>query len=119
APAAMRSDTNRNASTGRSNVTLHLDLDDLSNPHEPDRLQDHTGNQHRLTHALVEEWRHELGIDVRQRDRKRRGQRQQHVAGKSPVRGMHADLAQDLETLADDVCEVVEDLGEIAASLAL
>ena len=51
--------------------------------------------------------------------RERRRQRQQHVAGEAPVRGVHADLPSNLETLADDVRQVVEDFGQVAAGVAL
>ena len=46
-------------------------------------------------------------------------QRQQHVAGQAAVRGVDPHLAQDLEALADDVGEVLENLGQVAAGLAL
>ena len=48
-----------------------------------------------------------------------RRQREQHVAGQPAVRGVDAHLAQDLEALADDVREVLEDLRQVAAGLAL
>ena len=60
-----------------------------------------------------------LRVDERERDGERRRQRQQHVAGEAAVRGVHAHLPQDLEALAHDVREVVEDLGQVAARLAL
>ena len=46
-------------------------------------------------------------------------QREQHVAGQPAVRRVDAHLAEDLEALADDVGEVLEDLGQVAAGLAL
>ena len=67
----------------------------------------------------LEEQLHVLGIDERQRDRQRRRQRQQHVAGEAAVRGVHAHLPLDLEPLAHDVREVVENLGQVAAGVAL
>ena len=48
-----------------------------------------------------------------------RRQRQQHVAGEAAVRRVHAHLPQNLEPLADDVREVVENLRQVAAGLAL
>ena len=62
---------------------------------------------------------HVLGIDERQRDAQHRRQRQQHVAGEPAVRRVDAHLAEDLEPLADDVREVLENLREVAAGLAL
>ena len=62
---------------------------------------------------------HVLRADERQRHRQRRRQRQQHVAGEPAVRGVDAHLPQNLEALADHVRQVVEDLGQVAAGLAL
>ena len=62
---------------------------------------------------------HVLGVDERQRDAERRRQRQQHVAGEAAVRRVHAHLPLDLEALAHDVREVVENLRQVAAGLAL
>ena len=66
-----------------------------------------------------EERLHVLGADEHERDGQRRRQAEQHVAGEAAVRGVHAHLPQDLEPLAHHVGEVVEDLGEVAAGLAL
>ena len=59
------------------------------------------------------------GLMNDERDRQERRQRQQHVAGEAAVRGVHAHLPQDLEPLAHDVREVVENLRQVAAGLAL
>ena len=48
-----------------------------------------------------------------------RRQREQHVAGHPAVRRVDPHLAQDLEALAHDVREVLENLGQVAAGLAL
>ena len=77
------------------------------------------GDNHQPPHVLVEQHAHVLGVDEGQRDRKRRRQGHQHVARHAPVRGVHPHLAENLEPLPDDVREVVEDLGEVAAGLAL
>ena len=47
------------------------------------------------------------------------GSAEQHVAGETAVRRVHADLPADLEPFADDVRQVVEDLRQVAAGLAL
>ena len=49
----------------------------------------------------------------------RRRQRQQHVRREAAVRRVDAHLAQHLEPLADDVREVVENLRQVAAGVAL
>ena len=78
APAVDSSVTKMNPSTGISSVTLYLDLDDLANPEVPDRLHDDRAQDHHLAHVLVEQQRHVVGVDERQRDGQRRRQRQQH-----------------------------------------
>ena len=51
--------------------------------------------------------------------REKRRQRHQHVPGEPAVRGVHAHLPANLEALANDGGEVVEDLRQVAAGLAL
>ena len=80
------------------------------------RQRDH---QQHLAHALAEQRVHVVRIDERERNAQHRRQRQQHVAGHAPVRGIDANLPQDLEALAHDVREVLEDLRQVAAGLAL
>src|SRR5688500_2807054 len=96
APAATIMATNKNARSGSRNVTLHLDLDHLTNPEEADRLQDDRSGQHDLSHAFVEEQVHHFRVDARQHHRQHGGQRQQHVAREASVRGVDADLPANL-----------------------
>src|SRR5262245_24213917 len=118
ASAPTSIEPNRNAMRGIS-IALYLDLDDLFDPEIPDRLHDRGGAEEHVADPLAEEQLHVLGVDERQGDGQERRQRQQHVAGQASVRGVDADLAQDLEPLADDVREVLEDLRQVAARLAL
>ena len=76
-------------------------------------------HQHQPARALGEEQVHVFGVDEHQRDGEERRQSQQHVAGHAAVRRVDAHLAENLEPLAHDVGEVVEDLREVAAGLAL
>ena len=62
---------------------------------------------------------HVFRVDEHQRNGQKRRQGQQHVAGHAPVRGVDAHLAENLEPLAHDVGEVVENLREVAAGLSL
>ena len=117
--AAISSETNRNPSSGRSTVTLYLDLDDLADPDEADGLHHDGADDHHLAHLFLEQQLHVLGVDERQRHRQRGRQRQQHVAGEAAVRRVDAHLPQDLEALADRRGEVVENLGQVAAGFAL
>src|SRR5687768_16728423 len=72
ATAPMISAMNRNARSGRRIVTLHLDLDDLADPEEADRLQHHGADDHHLSQAFVEQELHLVGRDERQRHRQKR-----------------------------------------------
>src|SRR5262247_1188895 len=103
AAAAMRSETKTNPSSGRSNVTLHLDLDDLTNPEVPDRLHDNGAHDHHLAHSFLEQQVHVIGVDPGEGHAKRRRQPQQHVASEPSVRRVDANLPQNLEPLADDM----------------
>src|SRR4051812_5750985 len=117
--AAMTIDPNTNASNGRNIVTLHLYLDDLLDPQEPDGLHHERAGQEHPADWLAEEHVHVVGVDERERYAQHGGQRQQHVAGEPAVRGIDADLSQDLETLAHDVSQILENLREVAARLPL
>ena len=107
---ATSSEANEKRESGSSIVTSHLDLDDLPDPDEADRLHDDRADEHHLAHVLVEKQRSCVGVDERQRDGEGGRQRHQHVAGEAAVRRVHAHLAEDLEPLAHDVREVVENL---------
>src|SRR6476660_4264081 len=87
AAAATMIDRKTNTSSG-SIIALYLDLDDLTDPYVADGLHHHGGHQEHLAHALPEQQVHVIGVDEGQRDTQHRGQRQQHVAGHAPVRGV-------------------------------
>src|SRR5215203_4975176 len=63
APAVITSVPNTNARSGRSIVTLHLDLDDLLDPQVSDGLQAERREQHHLPHLFAEQQVHVLGVD--------------------------------------------------------
>src|SRR5215831_7279691 len=110
APAAMISETNRNAIKGRNRVTSHLDLHHLANPEVPDDLHDNRAFQHQVAEVLLKERRHVVRVDRRQRNGQKRRQTEKHIPGESTVRRVDADLAQDLESFPDHVRQVVENL---------
>ena len=60
-----------------------------------------------------------IGVDHKQHERERRRDADQHEAGHPRVRRDDPDLSFDAEPIADDRRDVVEDLREIAAGLAL
>src|SRR5947207_8343675 len=119
APPAISSDAKRNASSGSSSVTLHLDLDDLLNPDIANDLHHDRRREHHLAHMLAKQRLHVFRVDERERDRQKRRQREQHPPGEATVRSVDPHLPPNLESLADDVREVVENLRKIAAGLSL
>src|SRR5438094_10414822 len=119
ASAVISSDPHTNASTGNKSVTLHLDLHDLLDPEKTNRLHHNRRHDHHLPDLVLEQHLHVLGVDNRQRESQKRGQRQQHVAGEPAVRGVHAYLPADLESLANHRGKIVENLREVAARVAL
>jgi hypothetical protein len=82
-------------------------------------LHDDGRHDHRLADLVVEQHVHVIRVDHLQGDAEKGREREQHVAGKPAVRGVHAHLAANLEPLADDVREVVQNLGKIAARFSL
>ena len=81
---------------------------------------DDGAHQHHLPHVLAKQqvcmW---SGLMNDSATASAAGQREQDVAGEAAVRGVHADLPPDLEPLAHDVRQVVENLGQVAAGIAL
>src|SRR5215203_2792355 len=71
AAATTSSETNRNPIRGSSTITLHLDLDDLANPEEADRLHHDRAKDHRAPHLRFDQRLDVLGAD----DRQHQGQR--------------------------------------------
>src|SRR5688572_29121862 len=108
-------DPSTKASSGSIIDTLHLDLDDLFDPDEPDCLHHDARNDHHLPHALLEQQVHMRGIEERERDGEKGRQRHEHVAGKSAVRAVHAHLPPDLEPFAHDAGEVVQNFRQVTA----
>src|SRR6266853_5860571 len=119
APAVTSSDTNRNAISGRNSITSHLDLHHLANPEVANHLHDKHAFEHDVAQMLAEQRRHVFGIDQRQRDRQKRRQAQQYEPGKLAVRRMDANLPQNLEPLAHHMRQVVKNLRQVAAGVAL
>src|SRR5206468_8238092 len=119
AAPAISSDTQMNARIGRRSMTLYLDLDDLPDPDESDRLHHDRDGDHHSAHRLGDEHLDMLWTDERERHGERRRQRQEHEAGKPAVCRMRAHLTLDLETLTDDVSEVVENFRQVATALTL
>src|SRR6266850_8447079 len=110
---------NANARSGSKVSTLHLYFDDLLDPDPADHLHcDRRGNHH-LAHGVLEQQFHVLRVDERQRTGQETWKTQQHVAGEPSVGRVDPHLPLNLESLAHDIREVVEDFRQVAARFAL
>ena len=82
-------------------------------------MQRDPGDQQRVADRVREQRANERGIEHKhQRDNDWRHTHQERHRQTS-LSGINANLALNLEALADDVREVIEDFGEVAASFAL
>ncbi len=72
-----------------------------------------------MSHMLAKQQLHVLGVEDGECHPERRGQSEKDETGEPPVRRVHAHLPLDLEPLADDVGEVVEDFRQVATGIAL
>src|SRR5262249_46190780 len=88
----------------------NLNLDDLLNPEVADGLHHRRTEQQHLTHVLAKQRLHVPAVDHGERDAESARQRQQDVAGHTTVRRVNPNLTKNLESLADDSSEIVENL---------
>src|SRR5579864_4671135 len=100
-------------------MELHLNPDDLANDEVSDRLQRDADHQHHVANRVGEQgtdkhWVHEHHAH---NDYGRHPHEQKH--GEAALGGVDAHLAEDLETFANHVREIVENFRQVAARLAL
>src|ERR1700722_15978236 len=105
----------------------------LYQPSEPSHLNLNNFSDHKIAHGLQSDAKHEQGVadgvikkwadKIRAEYQKNgdhgRGHGHKQGHGKAPLRGVYADLALDLEALADNVGQVVENFSQVAAGFAL
>src|SRR5271165_4771531 len=100
-------------------MELHLDVRDLLHDEVADDLQDHRATQHDVAHVVKTEELHIVGIGVEHADRHSNWNAGQCGPSHAPVRADGPDAAAQLEALADDVSEFVQNLRQIAARALL
>src|SRR5438876_4192395 len=105
--------------TGTSSIVSNLNLNDPSNHEITDRLQHDTRGQQHMPDRIGKQRPYETRVHDQHGDDDGRGQTHQEHHRKPPLGGVNTHLTQNLETLANHVGEIVENLGQIAASLAL
>src|SRR5579871_5776026 len=98
-----------------------------SNPN-PDNLPDHeishrlqtdSGYQQGVANWISKQWMDEITIDGQHHDHNDGRHSHQQGHSEASLGGVNAHLALNLEALADDIGEIVENFGQVAARLAL
>src|SRR5215470_4815508 len=100
-------------------IVSDLDPDDFADHEIADCLQTDADHQHGMADRIVEQRLDEHGIHEIHAHHDDGWHTHEQEHGETSLRGVDAHLPQDFEPLADDVGEVVEDLGEIATRFAL
>ena len=97
----------------------HLDLDDLLDTHRAEHLQEN-GDADHLSAEFVSEQGHDvLRVQVQHREEQRDREQHQHDTADTAFAREGLNLSQDAEPLADDMADLVEDFGQVAAALPL
>src|SRR5579862_8916061 len=109
----------KNSSVVSKNIVLDLDLHDLFHHRITDQLQHHRGAQHDVADVVVEKELHVVRIGEKHQDahgdRNDAQRRGRHLA----VSADRPDAPSQLEALADYICQLVQNLGQIAAGALL
>src|SRR5262249_11652236 len=98
---------------------LNLYANYPANPKITNCLQRNTTDHQRMTKGIGKQWTNKIRTHDKHdhHDHRRQGHQQHH--GEPSLCGMDPNLTHDLETFADDVGQVVENLSQVAARLAL
>src|SRR5262245_31613966 len=100
-------------------MDLYLDRYNLFDGGRPDKLQNGRDDEHLLAEFSGPKQAYIAGIGHINKSHKRWRHCQEHNAGDAPLacKGFH--LSQDLEPLTNEVADLVENLGKVAAGGAL
>src|ERR1700722_7782613 len=98
---------------------LYLDPDDFADHEISDRLQYDAGDQQGMADGIGEQRTNETGIEHEHDGNYDGWHAHQQRHGKTAMGRGHPYLGLNFETLADDIGQIVKNLGEVAASLAL
>src|SRR5262245_6812327 len=102
-----------------SQLSLHFDVHDLLDDDRSKDLSDEGEDAHLDAQVMRPQGLHIVGLDVEHEGKQAERQSDQHHAGEPALGGQRLDLAEDAVALADNVANLVEDLREVAAGLAL
>src|SRR5688500_17550407 len=95
-----------------NNTASHLDIDDFSDNQRPEDLHDHAAGEHLLAHRVGEQHHHVFWIEPIHRQEQRRRQRQQDDARQAAFAGERLHLSPNLEPLAYQLANLVENFGQ-------
>ena len=103
----------------RLTTLLTLGYYNLANHQRTEQLRDDAADEHLLAQLVGEQQHQVVGVHAVHDGEQHRRQRQQHDAGQPAFAGERLDLAPNLEPLADQVADLVEDFGQVTTRLPL
>ena len=103
----------------RAQEILDFDVDDFADHEGTDDLHDDGPGEHLMAHRIGEEGHRIARVEIPHDDEQHGGQSQQDDAREAAFAGEGLDLAPDLEALADQVTDLVEDFGQVTTRLTL
>src|ERR1017187_8503922 len=109
----------RPSSLRTENSQSNLYPDNSANDKVAHGLQSDASDDQGVPQGVGEKRLNEARVDEEHEDHNHGGQSHEQGHGEASLGGVDADLAQDLKAFANDVREVVKNLGEIAAGFEL
>src|SRR5689334_21756691 len=98
---------------------LDTDIYNFANQQRTEQLRYYAADEHFLAHRIGEEQHQVVGVHAVDDDKQCGRQSEQHDTREAAFAGEGLDLAPDLEALADQVADLVEDFGQVTTRLTL
>src|ERR1700691_4747734 len=102
-------------SVNSKDMKLDLDVDDFFHDQVADQLQEHRGAQHDVAGIVLEEELDVVRVGVEHQHRHRRRNRAQRRRRHASVSADGANAPTQFEALPNDVSELVQNFGQVAA----
>src|ERR1700722_15746904 len=118
-PARPMANTTKINTVKRNGMPLYLDGIDFLHHAVADELERNRGPEHDLAYAVGKEKLDVIRIGVKHENRHRDRNAAQRGRGHAAVRADGADAPAQLEAFADDVSQLVQDLGQVTAGALL
>src|SRR5262245_6240633 len=98
---------------------LDTDIYNFANHQRTEQLRYDAADEHFLAHGVGKEQHQVVGIHAVNDDEQRGRQCEEHDTREAAFAGEGLDLAPDLEALADQVADLVENFGQVTTRLTL